>query len=664
MMIQLRIQADDTVYTYGEDRLVYDGSASILESLRERDVEQGDVELTVAVSGEQTFLGVGSPFDLPDEGGDGYRAVLEEVDASGDAVRSLLSGVVYRSEIDSPLDEDDQPLGYGMTLLGAASEQMWERLDAVDLRALSIEAELLVDSIRPVTRTVRPVRDAPSDEPYDAHATIDRTWHELASVVRAVLLDTDGVTGNFDSLGTYATRYADGSGDEQVIERERRLHLFAEHSWRGGALPFEKASDTLPSWTGRQLVELVLAVSGKRLRAAFAPFPSREIGCTFFDASVPGGALPTLDAYLLDADYDVYRESGSGTLGVRMDGEIGEASLPQNLEQKRYYSDATTETAVRVALPPPAYASHAATRWLVEQAKRGETGRTPVADRLIEARAYLPQMSTSQTGRPDEAPGVRMDAAVVATPDAQGHPDYSERVTAGDPLVSYQEPLAYLGAFEQIDGQWKCVLERETLSPAPGDHALHCEAWASASLAARASETGDRVLMSAASAPPFEIGALEAVSVIGRDWRIAEREASLDDEGDRITLELVRAAPTLVPAWPRRVGVPLSLAATSIDSGRGTFAHVTWTPPPAADCLVRWYEVQYDSGAGWLPLVTTRATEAVHLARGADAIGYRVRAVSPLGETGEWADVRDEAVVSCVRSRLDCDLQARAGAAA
>ncbi len=190
-----------------------------------------------------------------------------------------------------------------------------------------------------------------------------------------------------------------------------------------------------------------------------------------------------------------------------------------------------------------------------------------------------------------------------------------------------------------------CVQERETLSPVPGDHALHCEAWASASLVARASETADRVLVSGACATPFDLHVLDAVSMMGRDWRIAERDASLNDEGDLIALELIQSAPTLALGLPPRAGVPLLLSATSIDSGRGTFAHVTWTPPPAADCLVRWYEVQYDSGSGWTGLVTTRATEAIHLARGAEAVSYRVRAISPAGDAGAWAEARDEAVV-------------------
>ena len=506
--------------------------------------------------------------------------------AEGEVIGVVLDGIVYRSEIDSPMAEDDDSLAYGMTLLGAASEQMWERLDAVELRSLSIAAELLVDSIRPAaTRTVRPVRDLPSDPLTDGHGAMDRLWHDLASVVRAVLLDADGVSGDFASLGTYCVRYLDGNDAEQTIERDRTLYLFAEHNWRF-SLPFEQVSDTLPSWTGRQLVELALAISGKRVRAAFEAFPSRDIAVTFYDSSAPAGVLPALDTYLLEGDYDLYRESGSGTLGVRMDGEIGEASLAQDLTEKRYYSDATTDTAVRVAVPPPAYASYAATRWVIEQAKRDETGRTPLADRLIEARAYLPQISLEQTGRPDQAPGVRFVAPSVLTPDPVNHPGYSERVTVGDPLISYQQPLAYLAAFEQIGGVWVCVQERETLSPVPGDHALHCEAWASASLVARASETADRVLVSGACATPFDLHVLDAVSMMGRDWRIAERDASLNDEGDLIALELIQSAPTLALGLPPRAGVPLLLSATSIDSGRGTLptSPGRLRPPPTAWC--------------------------------------------------------------------------------
>ena len=507
-------------------------------------------------------------------------------------------------------------------------------------------------------------------------------WYRLESVVRAAFGAAEGVSLAPSADGrtlprlTYDVRYFDGAA-VRTLTRTASLSIMSlglDGRTDSGAaynVPYTGTTLTLPDWSGAETVERAFALTGWRLSARYAAYPSTDIEVEVLPGTWPdpdADGLPALDGRDAEGGYTRRAERSTTSLALRHGGALA----PSTPGVTMLRDSGSTFYASYLPAPPPAWGNLALTRWAFEQDRRGPDALrdepTPDADEAEGTGFTLPAVGWADNP---------ITPLLGAYTNAVGA--YSESVAFGLPLVRGAGPFdaapaateCYLGVvLRGVPGvpHNALLFAREPALPTAADEApLVNEAWAGPSYQRRrlaeevevadgdfyVHDTPDETI-------DFRVGdALRGVALEGRAWLVREQARDLDD--DRTSMTLVRpsdggAGGTAVdvPALPVVTGAVGALSArlerTEVDGLPDLdFVTVEWAPPPVrASAFVR-YEIQtrLPGTDAWRPWGETFAT-AYRFLRPApggdpiDSLGVRVRAVRGLAAlyaAGPWAVV-------------------------
>jgi hypothetical protein len=632
-------------HVYTDDEGILDGDLVLVETFEDGEIQQGDVSLGIgpALAGalDRAELPATS---VPGENGGGYRARLTRTIDDVDEV--VLDGLV--PYVDAALDTGTED--WSVQLVAAASEDFWARLEAVRLLDLPepVYAALTYAELPYHYRETTTVRGNVSSRYFHSlgiapHGGLGKyRWYDLTNLLFLVLTEAaEGITrdGPFPPWA-YTVRTSGGlGGGDNVLTRAVFPVIFSFDGYTSGA--YSRTNLTLPAWTGKDLLEKVLAQTGWTLVVRYAEYPSSDLVVTFLPAgqALPDPAgLPELDERVAEAAYTRKGEPGlSGGFAVQHASALRATTppvkMPIGLLPGSYTGHGT------LPVPPPTTAVLAQRPWQFSLPKGRDGAPEPTAETKEETGWNLPLL-----GHPDPE-GLQL-SYFDHTPQL-GVP---ERVWYGIPVVEPAVGGVYLGSLVVVGGAPFLVYGRESRADGrPADQpVMTFDVGAGPAYAARgASNVPVEVATGGfyTHGLDLQVGVpAGGASLEGESWLVVERRVKLTDDDTALVLHRPAREGSPAAEIPPKVGLVQELRVRyeftqEFSDGVSRFLIATWEPPTLAQAQFVRYEFEWrDTAGGWgINAVLTCFATAQILTGPVDGKTYQVR-VRVVGETGpgEW----------------------------